>query len=446
MHYHAAESYLYSFLNFEHIPFRYRKQLNPQRMSLLLSWFEHPEKKFFSVVVGGTNGKGAVTNFLSDILIASGQKTGMYTSPHLSKPRERIRLNGKMISEEEFAELLTAMRYVIEGKKKEAKHLGPITFFEVFTLLAMIYFAKKNVRFGIFEVGMGGRLDATNVLNPALTILTPIGRDHELYLGNTIEKIAREKAALIKLGGRVIVGSQPREAKKVIRKKLHEKKAKGYFLNSAFEVQNKFYSKHGGRFTFKMDGMRLARLRIQLSGKFQIENAACALAALKVLKDEFAFELDRHKLRRALKLSYWPGRFEILRRGAQTVVLDGAHNESGSEVLHETLHHLFPREEKIVIFGISRDKNIDRVLPRVAALASYVIATKSQNQRALEPKVILESLNEMNVEKPCFWTNRLKSALETAKSLKRPKSVLVVTGSIFLVSEAREALKCPPLN
>ncbi len=507
MHYRAAIDFLFSFLNYEVISFEYRRDFNLKRMGLLLNWVGRPDREFTSILIGGTNAKGSVTNFLSDLLRSSGQKTGMYTSPHLVSPRERIRLNGKMIPEKKFAKLVTKLKSVIEKKRKETGALGPITFFEMFTLLAILYFAEEKVRFGVFEVGMGGRLDATNILNAALTILTPIDLDHEKHLGKTVTQIALEKAALIKPRGQVVIGHQNPDALRVISRELKQKKATGFFLGKEFKSKNKKITATGSSFDFSMNEISVKGLNIKLPGRHQIDNAACAIAAVKVLygqdlvrANEIDFDASlsprphkgervrvrgnltaqlchpeqregssvwrklherseiidpstfacmaglrmtkASKIRYSLANSFWPGRFEIVKRGSQTIILDGAHNEHAMRKFSNTVRKFFPLEKKIVMFGISRDKNITRVLASLCQIADCVIATKSQNSRAREPKLILEELNRLHFKKQTFWAPNLKEAIQIADSLESRKSILLVTGSLFLIGEAREFFKC----
>ena len=212
MNYTRALDYLFSFLNFEQTPFCYRREFNLKRMHLLLDWFGRPDQTFSSVLVAGTKGKGSTSNFLASVLTANGYRTGLYTSPHLMDPRERVRINGKAISKNDFANIIAEIRTVFRRRKKEIRQIGPVTFFEIFTLLAVLYFAKRKVVLGIFEVGMGGRLDATNALRPLVSIVTPISFDHEEHLGYTLAKIAREKAGVIKPHGRVVIAEQDRKS------------------------------------------------------------------------------------------------------------------------------------------------------------------------------------------------------------------------------------------
>lgn len=442
MHYQAAINYLYSFLNFEQLPFEYRHEFNLDRMRRLLDWFGHPEGTFFSILVGGTNGKGSTATFLSSILSENGYSTGLYTSPHLSDPRERIRLNGQAISKGDFAELMTAIRYVLEPRRKELAAFGPVTFFEVFTTLAILYFARKRVGFGIFEVGMGGRLDATKAVEPKLCVLAPVGYDHMEHLGKTLTAIAAEKIAILSTNGWLVCSRQPREVLRTIRAEIGKKKAKGYFLGTSFQVSRERIGSQGSQFDFTMDGARLRSLRIRLPGQFQIENAATALAAAQILQWQKGFHLSRAKIKKALQHAFWAGRFEIVKRRGRTVILDGAHNGPAMIQMCDALKSFFPTRKRVVILGTSREKNLSHILKPLSAVGDYFIVTKSRQPRAQEPKVILEELSELKVRKPSFWSASVTDAFKLADRIKLKNSIVVVTGSLFLVAEAREYLKC----
>ncbi|MBI4394962.1 MAG: bifunctional folylpolyglutamate synthase/dihydrofolate synthase [Candidatus Omnitrophica bacterium] len=442
MQYSAAIRYLYSFLNFERLPFEYKRQFNLKRMEYLTSWFDHPEYLFSSVLVAGTKGKGSTANFLSSIASANGYSTGLYTSPHLSDPRERIRLNGRAISKNDFARGMSQIRSILEKRKEEIASYGPITFFEIFTLLAFLYFATKKVDLAIFEVGMGGRLDATNVLQPLVSVITPISFDHEEHLGKTLALIAREKAAIIKKRGYVISAAQPLEAKRAIQSQIKKQKAKAYVFGSLFRTAHEKMSPRGGSFDFRIGIGEWINLKIKLLGRFQIQNAALALATAGILENQFGFTFKERKIRRGLERAFWPGRFEIVRRGGRIFVLDGAHNGASINEVCQTLKTLFPKADYLVILGTSREKNLKPILEPLLSVASNVFVTKSGNLRAQEPKVILETLNELGYKKPTFWTENIRGAIKIVNQMEK-KKITLITGSLFLVGEAREILGCP---
>ena len=443
MRYSAALQYLDSFLDFERLPFEYRRQFNLRRMIHLLRWFGRPDRALTCVLIAGTKGKGSTASFLFSLLNANGCRVGLYTSPHLHDPRERIRVGNRLISKKDFARLIDHIRPVLKRQKRQIASFGPVTYFEIFTLVAILYFAQKRVDLGIFEVGMGGRLDATNVLNQKLSILTPVSLDHEEHLGRTLEKIAGEKAAIIKPGSIVISAEQDPEAKKVIEKQIRRQKAKGYWFGRAFRTLGESSGTGGGQFDFQTNGKTLRRLRIRLGGRFQISNAALALYAADLLSQRFGFRLEERSIRVGLKRTFWPGRFEVLERRSQTWVLDGAHNGASMKELALALRDSFSHREKVVIFGTSWNKTLKPILKELLPLSSSLIVTKSSNPRAQEPKVILEAAAGMGYRRPTFLSFSLDEAFELIKTLDLPRSIFVVTGSLFLVAEAREKLKCP---
>src|SRR3989338_5737455 len=383
-------------------------------MEALLDWFGHPERKFQAVLVAGTKGKGSTAKFFSSILTAHGYRAGLYTSPHLEDVRERIQIDGRMISKQAFSKQMSVMRPVIDRRKNEIPLLGTITFFEVLTLLSILHFAQEKVEFGVFEIGMGGRLDASNILESVLSMITPVSYDHEEYLGNTLTKIAREKAAIIRENGWVVSGVQEKAAKAVIRKELKQKRAAGFFLGSDFEVQ-------------------LKNLQIKLPGEFQIKNAAVAIAGIYVLNRRGLIHLQEKSVRKGLQTAFWPGRFEVIRQEKRFVILDGAHNGASMRELCKALCELRSGRRQVFILGVSRDKRLDRLLLPVREKASYVIATKSLNSRAQEPKVILEKMHELKFTKPMFWAQDIKEAIKMASRIASENTDIVITGSLFLV-------------
>ena len=442
MNYSSALKYLFSFINFERLPFEYKRQFNLKRMVCLLDWFGHPEHSFSSVLIAGTKGKGSTANFLASILRTNNYQVGLYTSPHLFDPRERIRINGQPISKNELAKLIARIRPVIKRRKREVFSLGPITFFEIFTLAAILYFAYKKVKFGVFEVGMGGRLDATNVLKPLVSVITPISFDHEEHLGYSLSSIAKEKAAIIKPDSFVVSSEQKPEVLRVIKKQIQRQKAKGYFFGSTFKTAREKVSLNGGNFDFCLGAERWRNFKVSLLGRFQIRNAATALACASVLENQFGFELNEGSIKQGFLEAFWPGRFEVVKREARTFVLDGAHNDASMEQARLALNDLFPKSEVVTILGVSREKNLEHILTPLISRSSHIIVTKSNNPRAQEPKVILETLVKMGYKKPTFWASDLKEAIELAERIGPKNAVLFVIGSMFLVGEAREILRC----
>ncbi len=440
MMYSQALQYLYSFFNLERVSqFSYRRELNLQRVKLLLEWFQYPERNFKSVLIAGTKGKGSTAFLLQSMLCANGIKTGLYTSPHLSDFRERIRIGNQLISERELARLVFKIKSVIESKRKEICKFEPITFFEVSTLLAFLFFADRKVDWAVLEVGMGGRLDATNAVCQSLSILTLIGFDHEEHLGHTISKIAGEKAAVLKPDIPFVSTKQKPDALLVIRKKAKQVKVPGIFLNQDFRCRIRSESMDGSRFDFKMKGLKISNLRVKLPGAFQVENAALALAGLMVLKEKFQLPVSESGIRKGLLGSGWPGRFEIVKRRGATYIIDGAHNQDSMLALVKGIQRLFRNQKIITIFGISREKNLKVLLPILARVSENMVVTKAAHVRAELPKFIVEA------GKPYFHlmipTDNIRTALSYAKKMELSNPIVLITGSLFLAGEAGKLLK-----
>ncbi len=414
-------------------------------MKYLLKWFKNPEYSFPTVLIAGTKGKGSTAHFLNQIISQNSYKTGLYTSPHLTDPRERIRINGRAISKSDFASVVAKIKKIVEQKRKSIVSYGPITFFEIFTLVAILYFAKSKIELGIFEVGMGGRLDATNMLKPLISIITSISYDHQEHLGNTLTAIAGEKAAIIKRHSYVISAKQPKEALHVIQREVKRKQAKAYFYGKEFKTAYEKIGSKGSFFDFQVNGRTLDRFKISMAGEHQIQNAAVALEAVAVLENRYGFPFKGVRIKKALKDAFWPGRFEQVNKWGKEWVLDGAHNDASMEVLARTVRSIYRGRPITLIIGTSREKKVEDLLKPLLALNPYFIFTKSQNPRAMEPKLILEAAGKLGLKHAHSATFDLKSAMELARKISSDNAILLITGSLFLVGEARENLKCPKL-
>ncbi|MDP3921436.1 MAG: cyanophycin synthetase [Candidatus Omnitrophota bacterium] len=381
-------------------------------MRLLIEWFGHPERAFFSVLIAGTKGKGSTGFFLESILEAGGNRTGFYSSPHLQDPRERVRIGGKMISKSAWQWGLNKIRRVL-SQKRLPHGTGDFTYFEIMTLLGMLVFAKTRVQVGIFEVGMGGRLDATNVLNASLGILTPIHLDHEAFLGHNIAAIAREKAAIIRRGAQIVVSTQSAAAMREIKKQAKAMRAR---LISAG---------------------RLNRHSLGLKGEFQRVNAGAALKAASVLREAHGFSVPDKAIRSGLRAKNWPGRFEQV-VGSPEFVIDSAHNPSAVQALVKSLRMIYGTRDRVLIFGVARDKNSGAMLRYFSRFFSNVILTKLPNIRSQEMGVLLTQARRY-FEK-VLPAAKTSEAMSLARKSVSPKGVVVVAGSFYLSGEVRTLL------
>lgn len=374
-------------------------------MRELLQIFGHPERGIFTILVGGTKGKGSTAYFLSEILRQSGLRVGFYHSPHLESPTERIWINGKPLSNEEFSRgLLQIQKHLKKVGKKS------FTYFEILTLLGALLFKERKLDVAVYEVGMGGRLDATNTLPAKLVLLTPIHYDHEAYLGNTLTEIAHEKAAILRRGREVVVAPQTLEAMKVIQ---------GTARRRQCSIESP---------------LRLKNMRLKLLGDFQMLNAAMAIRAASILKKRYHFPVTEPAMRRGINSNHWPGRMELL-KGRPSILLDGAHNPKSIEALVRNVKKLYPRKRKILIFGTSRDKRSDRMIPALAHAFDACIMTQSNSSRSKEVASLLaEARGHFHTLIPARSS---KEALALALKMAHPQDIVVGTGSFYLIGELR---------
>lgn len=437
MHYTEALSYLYSFLNFERFSrYSYRRELNLERMKLLLRLFDHPEKSFKSVLIAGTKGKGSTAFFLFSILRANGIRTGLYTSPHLVDFRERFRLNDRWISKSEVAGILSQIKKKLAHKKETS--LGAFTFFEISTLLALLFFKRAKIKWAVLEVGMGGRLDATNAVKQLLSIVTLIGHDHEEHLGRDIQQIASEKAAIFKKRIPFISQKQTKTALNVIRSIAKKTQSQGLISGIDFKTIVRKESLKGSFFDFRMKDLHFQNLEIALAGSYQIENAGTALAAAMTLKRQYGVPITENGIRCGLLLSDWNGRFQLIEKGGFTYILDGAHNLESMEALVRSIQKHFDKRSFATIFGISREKNCHAILPVLATISHTIVTTQAIQPRAQLTKIVTEEA--LPYFKNVLPSENIQEAIQLAKKTAKEKLILI-TGSLFLVGEAAQALK-----
>ena len=362
------------------------------RIESLLKKLGNPEKKLRCIHVAGTNGKGSVCAMLHSILADVGYKVGLYTSPHLKKFNERIRINNKLISDKDI------VRYYLKVKKDITNQ----SFFEITTAMAFLYFAEKNVDFVVLEVGLGGRLDATNVVIPMVSVITNVGLEHTQFLGNTLEKIAYEKAGIIKKNIPTVTAAEG-IALATIKKISNERNSKLCIVSK----KNKNY-------------------RIGLKGEFQKLNAAMAIKAIEILKTDYGIKIKKSNVKKGLLNAKWRGRLQFLEKN---VLVDCAHNPHGIKVLAKELKN-FNYKRLIAVMGFSNDKDIKKISKIINPLANKIILTKSSNERAAEPQKIKKYFNKTTIT-----INDPKQALNYAKKIAKKEDLILIAGSIFLVGE-----------
>ena len=445
MNYQEAIQYLESFINYEKIPrWPYKESLKLERIKEFLVYLGSPQNSLNCLHIAGSKGKGSTCAFISYILKEGGFKVGLYTSPHLACFRERIRILEKksteishklpeefegMVSEEEVSELVEKLKPSIEEYNRNSKY-GPLSFFEVYTALAFVYFKEKKVDFVVLETGLGGRLDATNVANALVCGITPISYEHTQKLGNTLAEIAYEKAGIIKDKQIVISAPQEKEAELLIRNRCKEVGAKLYKVN-----KDLLYKKTKKGFYVKGIFERYLDLKTRLLGEHQLANATVAIGMAEALRF-FDIYIDNNTIKKGLFNTVWPARCEVI---AETpfIILDGAQNVASSKALKGTIRENFSCEKLILILGISRDKDIKGVCEELKDLADIVILTKADNPRATTPEV----LSQYFKEKEKYTTQNTQEAIELAKRKASFKDLILVCGSLFVAGEIRQYLK-----
>ncbi|MBL8046364.1 MAG: bifunctional folylpolyglutamate synthase/dihydrofolate synthase [Anaerolineales bacterium] len=426
--YQEALDWLYSFVDFSA---QRKVKYSPEtfdlsRMRALMALLGNPQDRYRTLHVAGSKGKGSVSAMCASGLMAAGYKTGLYTSPHLQDFRERIQLNGEYISE---ADLVAVVRRLQEL----APQVPGITTFELNTALAFEYFARQAVDVGVIEVGLGGRLDATNVITPLVSVITLLGYEHMDLLGNTLALIAGEKAGIIKPGVPVVSAPQSPEALAVLERVAAERAAPLTVVGRDVSFQPRTHSLDGQ--TLVVNGETFS---LPLLGAHQVENAAVAYAALQALR---AFlPISAEAVRAGLASVRWPGRFEIL-QSQPFVVADGAHNADSAQRLAAALADYFPGRRVHLIFGASADKDIAGMLAALLPRVASVICTQAVHPRALEPEQLAAQVAALSPTAHVECVPAVQPALARALTLAAPEDVVLACGSLFIVAEVQAAHK-----
>lgn len=406
-----------------------------QRIEALLGYLGDPHKKIKFLHIGGTNGKGSTAALAASVLQAAGYRTGLYTSPYLEQFTDRMSVNGKEISKTDLTDLVCVVRPLVE-KIAQDSALGQPTQFEVVTAIAFSYFAETKPDLVVLEVGLGGRLDATNVVCPLVSVITTVSLEHTHVLGDTVEAIALEKAGIIKEKTDVVTQAKG-NALAVIEEICRQKSAPLYRLGEDFRHERLFGDLNGQVFNYYGLTKDFTGLRIPLLGEYQADNASVALAALELLGNK-GFALTEEAFRRGLSEVRWPGRLEILGRDP-LVVIDGAHNLEAFQGLKQALLQTFSYRRMILVLGILKDKALEEILAEIVPLADELIITRPNSPRAADP-LHLERMAKAAFKKPVFVEEKLIQALKSAFSLASPDDLILIAGSLYLISEARHIL------
>jgi dihydrofolate synthase/folylpolyglutamate synthase len=433
LNYSQAQEYLNSFTNYEQIPgISYAQPgYSLRHVEELLKRMGDPQLAARTIHIAGTKGKGSVAAMIAQVLSSSGYKTGLYTSPHFHTLRERITINGNLISEVEFAAAMTEVKPFVESMKQDTS-FRQLTYFEALTALAFAYFRKKRVDFQVLEVGLGGRLDATNVVaKPAVCVITPISLDHIQILGNTLEEIAREKAGIIKSGCWMVLSPQPEEAVSVISDICREKEAKVVQVGKEITWHKIGGDLHHQSLVIESKTGRY-QVSIPLLGDFQLENAAAAVGALEILGSQ-GFAIAAGNIAQGLTQVKWPGRFQIVQQ-QPTVVIDGAHNVASMKRLVNNIKAYFPQKRIFLVFGTSCDKDITGIVNELVSLSPQVIVTRTAHSRAAPLSTLAAEFSKRGIEPETGET--VSEAISRALSLAERTDIICVTGSLFVVAEA----------
>lgn len=407
---------------------RFGVKLGLDNVRELLSYLGDPHEKFRSIHVAGTNGKGSVCTFLSSALKEAGYKVGMYTSPHVVRYNERMQINGEEMSDERVMEYVNKIRPIAERMGEDPTNHP--TFFEFTTAMGFSYFADENVDIAVVEVGMGGRLDATNVITPEVSVITHLALEHTEHLGKTLERIAKEKAGIIKPGVPVVSA----EENPVIRRICDERGCELTVVEEEYPYE---------RISFDTSGQKLwvgepsREFEIPLLGSYQLQNAATAYAVLDLLR-KGGHDVPAEAIRRGFAAAKWPARLEIVRKNP-TVIIDSSHNPDGMRNLKDALLETTKKDHVTFVVGVMSDKDVSPMLEAIAPVAERIICTRPDYWRAMDPEEIEREARKLvdNVE----VAPSVPDAIERAISLSGEDDVICITGSIFMAGDATTHLK-----
>jgi dihydrofolate synthase/folylpolyglutamate synthase len=450
--YQAALDYIFNYVDYERrrsVPYT-EAAWDLDRTRRVLAALGNPQAKLRYVHVAGSKGKGSTAANIESVLRASGLRVGFYTSPHLHTFRERIRVDGKLLQRDELLNLLHQCQPAIEA-------VPGITTFEIITAIALLHFAQQEVPWAVLEVGLGGRLDATNVITPAVSVITPISFEHTALLGDTLDQIAREKAGIVKPGVPVVSGLQEDEALAAIAEVCARQGSRLAVVGRDWHYRPAADSLAGQVFDVTCSGpgsatapdaaaswplnCNLAGLHTPLLGLHQLANATTAVAACWELA-QTGVPIDEASLRLGLANVRWPARLEVLQQASAvgpTIVLDSAHNASSARLLVAALAGYFPERPVTLVFGASNDKDVDALLRELVPMASTVIISRSRHPRAADPADLARRAEDTGASPPVRVAGSVAQALAWALAAAPPSAVICITGSLFVAGEGREA-------
>ena len=406
-----------------------------KRMQWMMEKLDHPETKIKTVHIGGTNGKGSTVTFLRSILEAAGYRVGTFTSPYIEHFNERISVNGKPVSDEDLVELTNAIKPLAD--ELEETDLGGPTEFEVITAMSLLYFVKlAKVDIVLYEVGLGGRFDSTNIIYPYLSVITNIGLDHTAILGDTHEQIAFEKAGIIKKHTAVVTGVKREDALKVITAKAEEEKSALFRIGKDFSISEHASLSNGEEFSLSSPFGILDNLKIGMIGQHQTENASLAVLAAQYLKENHGYRIGELAIREGLREAFWPGRFEVISE-KPLVILDGAHNDEGIQALANELKNRFKEKKVHVVFTALKDKKLDKMIAQLDETADKLIFVSFDFPRASSAADLMALSKSENKSFNEDWKTAIIAEIDELGE----EDVLIITGSLYFISEAKPTLR-----
>ncbi|WP_163526485.1 bifunctional folylpolyglutamate synthase/dihydrofolate synthase [Halobacillus ihumii] len=408
--------------------FKVKPGLN--RMKWMMEKLDHPEKKITTIHIAGTNGKGSTLTFLRNLLQNQGYAVGSFTSPYITRFSERISINGVPIEDEELAKLVLDIQPLAEQLADTV--WGEPTEFEVITAMAILYFSRKPLDFVLFEAGLGGRLDSTNIIQPVLSIITNIGLDHMGILGDSYERIAYEKAGIIKEKTPVITGAERDDVLHVINHKAAEQHAPIFTIGEGFTSIHLESVQNGECFSFSTTDYEAPVLCSPLKGEHQVKNASLALYAMELLKAA-GYTIDRRHYGTGIESTFWPARFEKVSEQPQ-IILDGAHNQEGTRALIKTMIKHYNDKRIIIMYAALNDKPVEEMLTQLKGIADELWLTQFDFPKAMKA----EEISQLITHNRLYVRMNYKQALEEIKQTMNESDVLLITGSLYFISEIRK--------
>ncbi|MBN7771912.1 bifunctional folylpolyglutamate synthase/dihydrofolate synthase [Clostridium aminobutyricum] len=415
---------------------RFGSRLGLERMRILMELLGNPQKDLNVIHVAGTNGKGSVCRYLYEALSANDYKVGLYTSPFLEVFNERIEYNGALISDEELEQCTDHVLQKVQLMLEQG--MDSPTEFEIVTAVAFVYFKKLQADYVVLEVGLGGIGDSTNIVeNPLACVITSISYDHMDRLGDTIEKIAAEKAGIIKQGVPVIMNVTRREAAKVIARKAYETNA---VLVDATKIKYKVFeqSMEGYTLDTRIFGTEYTDVQIRMIGEHQLSNVMTALITLELLRKQQKIKVERSRLYAGLKRAIQIGRFEVMEKNPY-IILDGAHNEDGAKALAETVKSFLSDKKILMVIGMLEDKDYNKILDQFTQVTDCFVVTEPNNPRKLKTEILYKLLTERGQN--CTVIEDPAEAYQYAESIKEQYEVVLYAGSLYLVGQIRRILR-----